>query len=836
MNPAVPQDSETRTSDSDRPLGFLHDRGVPAADPRALAALEFTAVLESVAGHASTPLGAERVKSLVPRSVPRGDAAGQAAIEAEHARAGAMRTVMGADEPWPSPAIPALSAAIARLSVPGSVWSASDLRDVITLLGTSRAQAAALAAADARGTDVGALMDLRGALVRDAPLEDRLDKIVDDAGAVRDAASPELRKLRRQLRGAEADLIKLLEKVMAKLESHHRVDDGSVTMRDGRWVIPVRREGRGAVGGIVHDTSATGATVFVEPPAAVEFGNRIRELEHQETREVERILAEATESLRPRAEALAAAFDALVELDSLAARARFAERYRCAPARFGSPRDGMVVNDGRHPLLVVQAPERVVPFTLALDPGERTLLVSGPNTGGKTVLLKAVALLSLMAQAGVPPTVAAGSVLPLYDRVFADIGDEQSIEASLSTFSGHVRNLIEIVEHATTESLVLADELGSGTDPNEGAALAAAILEALTARGTITVATTHLGALKELAHTTPGVVNASLHFDEVALAPTYRLQKGIPGRSYGLSIARRLRMPADILARAEERVPEAERDAAAMIEDLERRQRELDARERDALDREESYAARASRVTEREQRMRERERELEREAREASRRYVLDARKEIEAAIAAVRSAGAAGAEGLDLAATTARRAAEARLAADREALSALDAASAADIELPETDAGAPQVGDHVAVASFGARPARVLEVRGDALVVALGSVRTTVPLASARRVAKPRDDPGQVAVATGTHPELDAKHEVDLRGMRISEVDGALQAAVDAAILSDLPALRIIHGKGTGALRERVAELLADDKRVRGFRLGAWNEGGAGVTLAEFA
>src|SRR5581483_593195 len=343
---------------------------------------------------------------------------------------------------------------------------------------------------------------------------------------------------------------------------------------------------------------------FVEPPAAVEFGNRIRELEAAEQREVEHILATATENLRPRASALGAALDALVTLDSLVARARFALRYGCAPATAGAPSAGLDIVDGRHPLLLVQGRFDVVPFSLRLDPQERTLLVSGPNTGGKTVLLKALALLSLMMQAGVPPTVGAGSTIPLFDRVFADIGDEQSIEASLSTFSGHVRNVVEVVEQATAESLVLADELGSGTDPTEGAAIGGAVLEALTRRGTMTVATTHLGALKDLAHEVSGVVNASLQFDEGELAPTYRLEKGVPGRSYGIHIARRLRMPADIVARAEARVPAAERMAAALLDDLERRQRELAERERDAAERDARHAGRAARLAERERQVR----------------------------------------------------------------------------------------------------------------------------------------------------------------------------------------------------------------------------------------
>lgn len=828
MTPAGSQDPQTRTSDSDRAVGFCVGE---AADARTLAALQFGSVLDAVAGFASTTLGAAHVRALVPRRIAADDLDGRDAVGAEHARVAAARVLASADDPWPAQEIPDLAGAIERLAVAGSAWSPAELRGAITLLVASRVEAAAYRAAASKGLDVGAFAPLAGALASEPAAEQALDRVVDDGGEVRDGASPELRRIRKQLRGAESELIRLLEKLMGGLDAHHRVDDGSVTMRNGRWVIPVRREGRGAVGGIVHDSSATGATVFIEPPAAVEFGNRIRELEVSEMREVERILREATDGLRPHAGALAATLDALVEIDSCMARARFALRYGAVRAQFGIPSEGLAIVDGRHPLLAVQDPDAVVPFTLTLEPGERTLLVSGPNTGGKTVLLKGVALLSLLAQAGVPPTVGDGSTLPLYDHVFADIGDEQSIEASLSTFSGHVRNLIDIVAHATADSLVLVDELGSGTDPAEGAAIGAAILETLTRRGTMTVATTHLGALKDLAHEVEGVVNASLQFDEAVLAPTYRLLKGIPGRSYGIHIARRLRMPEEILVRAEARVPESERRAAALLDDLERRQRALDDRERDADDREQGYAERAARMAERERAVRDRERELEREARTASRRYVLDARREIEAAIAAVRAADA---EHVTGAVAAARRTAESLLAAGREAERALDAADARERIADGVPAGDVEVGDHVAVASLGGATARVLEVRGDSLVVMAGSVRSTVARSAVQAASRPRHAVREPVTVGGDQPELHAKPEVDLRGLRVGDLDRALMQALDDAVRADLPSLRVIHGKGTGALRERVAELLGGDPRVRSHRLGAWNEGGAGVTIAD--
>src|SRR5262249_17890116 len=322
---------------------------------------------------------------------------------------------------------------------------------------------------------------------------------------------------------------------------------------------PVRREARVIPGGIVHDTSASGATLFVEPPAAVEFGNRMRELESEEIAEADRILLDLTDERRPHRDERLATLAAMVELDSLYARGRYAMAYACAPATLVPSRNGFDIRNGRHPLLLAQGAD-VVPFDLAMDVAERTLLVSGPNTGGKTVLLKALGLISALSQAGIPAPVGLESRVPIFDDAFADVGDEQSIQASLSTFSAHLKNLAEILRRSTADSLVVIDELGSGTDPLEGAALGWAILEELTKRGTMTVATTHLGTLKELATQVSGVVNASLQFDAVALAPTYRLVKGVPGRSYGISIARRLELPDTVVTRAEERVPQQERD------------------------------------------------------------------------------------------------------------------------------------------------------------------------------------------------------------------------------------------------------------------------------------
>ncbi len=801
----------------------------------ALTVLEFSRVLDLVAGHASSAAGAARTRQLQPLLSER-------EVAGEHARVEAMRAMVGSEAGWNPEPIPDLAAALGRLRVEGTAWTALELRAAVTLLLSSRRALDALHDKTLADGVTAPLESLAASLVRDPETEREIDRVIKDDATVRDDASPLLRRVRKELRGAAADLVRMLERLMAKLEPHHRVEDASVTVRNGRYVIPVRREGRGAVGGIVHDMSSSGSTLFVEPPAAVEASNRMRELEAEELRETERILLEVTDRLRPHRDALVATLDALVTLDSLYARARYAIAYGCAPVVLALCGTGFSILDGRHPLLLARDRASVVPFALTMDRGEHTLLVSGPNTGGKTVLLKAIALLSLMAQSGIPAPVGLGSKIALFDRFFADIGDEQSIEASLSTFSAHLRNLTEIVRDATAQSLVLIDELGSGTDPVEGAALGGAIIETLTRRGTTSIATTHLGALKELAHEVPGVVNASLQFDAIALAPTFRLVKGVPGRSYGLSIARRLAMPEEVLRNAEARVPKGERDVAALLEDLEARQKAIEEREKAADAHHDATVARAERVDEREKVVREKERELERAARSDARRYLLDARHEIEKTIKELRAAGA---EQIETAAAAARRAAEQKAAEAGEALRALDEATAMEdgrskMEVARTETGRIEVGAPVVVASLGGKAGRVVELRGRDAVVAVGAMKLTVPLKTLKRVSKRALEAVtrlEIAVPLiGDQPDVEVKHEVDLRGMRVDEADIAVTQAVDAAVRADLGALRIIHGKGTGALRERVAELLSGDQRVRTFRMGAWNEGGAGVTIAELS
>lgn len=797
----------------------------------ALSVLEFPRVLDVVADRASSSLGATAVRALRPRT-------DREWLSAELSRVQAMRAVLSAEGGWTPEPIPDVRQALARLRLEGATLDGVQLSGIAQLLRSSRRTQSALRDPRRPAMATAYLLPFASRLIAAQRDEDAIERAIDGDGSVRDDASPALRRLRRELMGAQGELVRLLERIMSQLEPNHQVTDMSVTVRNGRYVIPVKSHARAALGGIVHDSSGTGATVFIEPPAAVEFGNRIRELEADEQREVERILRELSDNVRPLQPAMLEAFDALVELDVLYARGRYANEFACEPAELGEPSDGLQVRFGRHPLLLARnAP--VVPFDLVLLPDERTLLISGPNTGGKTVLLKALGLFCAMLQSGIPAPVGPESRLPIVDDCFADVGDEQSLEANLSTFSAHLVHQREILRRSSARSLVLIDELGSGTDPLEGAALGGAILEALTRRGTMTVATTHLGALKELAAEVTGVVNASLQFDAVQLAPTYRLLKGIPGRSYGLSIARRLGLPDDVLDRAAQRVPQVERDVHRLLADLESRDEMLAQREIQ-LDRLLTDAdLQTGALAARERTLREKERELERESRKAARAHLLEARQTVENVIAELKAKGASE---IDEAARAARRVVEQEAQGQgRELDRLLDEQRVKAIEASRARHGGadrlPEVGELVEASAFGNRVGTLIDVKNGLGTVAIGALKMSFPMATLRSTGK-KPERASVTVAISnpdedTGPAMGAG-EVDLRGMRVSEVDDFVSRAIDTAVRADLKELRIIHGKGTGALRERVTAMLRNESRVSAHRMGLWNEGGAGVTIAE--
>jgi DNA mismatch repair protein MutS2 len=744
--------------------------------PSVLETLEFPAALERVAAHAAGPLGAARVTRRSPAADPD-------AIRAALAQVAELAALLLTDDAIRAEPVPDIAAAVELLGVPGSALEGGALAQLGRALAAARVVAGDLArlAADAPRT---------AALRVDPPpkeLEQRLAASLDSDGQVQDGASRALARARRAVREARARLVHKLDALLAALDPTERAPDAAVTVREGRYVIPVRSTARARIGGIVHDESATRATVFLEPPEVIELGNALRAAEVEEQREVLQVLRDLTELLRPHRDAIAAAWEMCVAFDDLCARARYAvEVNGFAPAIGTGP---LEIRNGRHPLLL--GGEVVVPFDLVLAPDECTVLVSGPNTGGKTVLIKAVGLLALMAQSGIIPPIGPQSTLPVFTGVFADIGDRQSIAASLSTFSAHVAVLCDILERAGAGSLVLLDEIGSGTDPAEGGALATAVLQTLTRRRAVTLATTHLGALKQLAAETVGIVNASLQFDADTLTPTYRLLKGVPGRSYGLAIARRLGIAPVVLEIAERAVPRAERALDALLASVEARARELETKQQELAARDAALRidaaqidARGAELAAREQEVQARAQRLERDAREQTRAYLLEARKKVEEALGRARAA-------VDEATA-------------REARRLLEKAI-----------------DETAGETAGEKARE-----GWMSLDELKRVRNVPPSTHLHRPPPSSTTPA---------PAVSAATELSLIGLRVSAAEPLLVKALDDAILADLPSLRVVHGKGTGALRQLVHEVLAADPRVKRFSFAPPNQGGPGVTVVEF-
>jgi len=680
------------------------------------------------------------------------------------------------DESIRAEPVPDIAETLELLAVQGSALEAKPLAELKVALAAMRVTAADLkrleTAHDARRT---------GTLRTDPPpkeLETKLTQSISPDGEVLDGASKDLARARQRVREARKHVMDKLGTILGGLDQTERAPDAAVTIRNGRYVIPVRTTARSRVGGIVHDESATRSTVFVEPPEVIELGNELRAAEAAEMREVLRVLRELTDMLRPHRDAIAAAWEMCIAFDDLCARARYAVEVNGFVPEIGGH---LKVRGARHPLLLpdlistnMEMTKPVIPFDLELFPDEFTILVSGPNTGGKTVLIKAVGLLALLAQSGIIPPLGPHSSLPVFTSVFADIGDRQSIAASLSTFSAHVAVLREILDGAGAGSLVLLDEIGSGTDPAEGGALAAATLKTLTRRRAITLATTHLGALKQLAAETVGIVNASLQFDAETLTPTYRLLKGVPGRSYGLAIAKRLGIAPEVLAEAEKAVPDAERTLDRLLASVEARGREMDARAAELETRTAQLELERQNLQNLENLQMElelREKALDKDARERARAYLLEARKTVEAALAQARAA------------VTEATAKEARRIVEE-----------------------------------------AIEKTGDE---GQGKREGWVNLEDLRRRKNIPSSPRVNVETTAT-----AASEINLRGLTIDEAEPLLERALDDAILADLPALRVIHGKGTGVLRDFVQAALKHDTRVKRFGIMPTNPG---VTVAEF-
>ncbi len=709
----------------------------------------------------------------------------------------------------------------------GGVLGPEELLDVASTVRGARAWRRALGPLR---DETPTLLELADTYLDDHPgLVEDIQDAIGEGGEVLDSASPALGRIRTELRGAHDRLVTRLREIMAAPPFRDVVQDPVVTQRAGRYVIPIRAESRGQVPGIVHDQSASGATLFVEPLAAVEMGNRWRTLRLDEEREVERILRALSQEVGEQADQLTSSVEGLAQIDLIRAAAALAEQHRgTAPQLVGLPRPAgqavLKLVKARHPLLT----GAVVPISLELGAEFDVLLITGPNTGGKTVALKTAGLLSLMAQAGLFVPADEGSLVAVFERVQADIGDEQSLQQSLSTFSSHISRIVRMLRDADSCTLILLDELGAGTDPQEGAAIARALLDFLRERGAYVVATTHYPELKSYAEATPRVQNASVEFDIQTLSPTFRLMIGTPGRSNALAIAERLGMPREVLDTARAYVTPQARETEALLDEI-ARERTIaeDARARALKEAAEAATMKVrARTTLRD--AEKKHREVWEHAQAAADEELAELRREAHRVRLQLQSARERGPV------EPAREAIEAALS-----LPSFTVPPAPVVPQPEPETAQPatiQLGAEIVVPRLGL-PGRVLTIRDDTVEVEVLGRRVRMPLrelegasrptAAERRAAQPERLP-TIAIAT---PRGEVPFQLDLRGMRRDEALERLEQYLEDASLTGLSQARIVHGKGTGAIRQAVRETLRRSAHVSRFAPEPDASGGDGAT-----
>jgi DNA mismatch repair protein MutS2 len=782
---------------------------------KALHTLEYDKIVRRLAAVCATSIGKEHAERLRPsRDLREAQRLLRETDEASRATA-----IKGAA---PFGGITDVRPSLTRAKL-GGVLQPGELYDIAQLIAGIRRMKRYVAAV-AEEADIPLLEDLCEPLTDCKPLEDEIRRCVDDQGDVLDAASPELAAVRREIRVNEGRAREKLESMIRSSSVQKMLQEALITIRGDRYVIPVKQEYRGHFGGIVHDQSGSGATLFIEPEAVVQLNNKLRELKLAEQKEVERVLRKLSELAGQKADLLIGDAETLGLLDFIFAKAAMAATDFATLPNMND--EGRIdLRRARHPLI---DPKQVVPIDVELGSAYSAIIVTGPNTGGKTVSLKTVGLLSLMAMSGLFVTASEGSTLCVFDGIYADIGDEQSIEQNLSTFSSHMTNLISILSQVTSRSLVLLDELGAGTDPAEGSALAIAILEHLHRIGCRIVATTHYSELKAYAYNRQGIVNASMEFDAATLQPTYRLLVGVPGRSNAFAIAERLGLPRSIIEHARGEVSEDELKVDTMIASLEQDRRRAES-ERAAAERLRAEVEKLRQQIEDERRkFQEQKVKLLDEAREEARIAVAKARREAEEIIADLRRM--AQEEG---AAIKEHRLIEARRRLD----DAVPEAAARPRPSGGSAAAKIEPGDEVKVFSLGGQRGHVVELSGNGeALVQLGILKMKVALADLEPVKKPPSARPQVQTAPNVKRTRDEnlRTELDLRGATLDEALLEVDRFLDEAFLANLGQVYLIHGKGTGALRAGVQEFLRRHKHVKSYRLGNYGEGGAGVTVAE--
>ena len=787
---------------------------------KSIKTLELPAVLELLSRHAVS----DEAKARCLRLRPVTDAA---AVEHLLDETDAAKTRLGLHGSPSFAGVKDVSQALNRADH-GGVLNTRELLDVAGVLTAARRVSDYDAERQGEATAIDRLFS---ALHVNRYLEDRIRSAILDEETIADTASPELADIRRKMRAAATKGRQILQRIISSPSYAKVLQEALITQRDGRFVVPVKAEHKGDLPGLVHDISSTGATLFVEPMGVVQANNEYIELQAKEQKEIDRILAEFSAEAAAHREDIQWDYDTLVYLDLIFARGQLS--YKMNAVRPEVRRDGAIhLRKARHPLL---DPKTAVPIDIELGDTFDTLVITGPNTGGKTVTLKTLGLLTLMTQCGLHIPAADRSAVSVYERVLADIGDEQSIEQSLSTFSAHMVNIVEILKEADRHSLVLFDELGAGTDPVEGAALAIAVIQHVRRLGAKVAATTHYAELKTFAMTTAGVENASCEFDVETLAPTYRLLIGIPGKSNAFAISRRLGLPEDVIAAAQGQMSGESVRFEDILTQLEEKRQALEKREQEAdrlLRQREEDARRAREFRE----QMERAKDNARSRGEAEAKRILrDARTaadQVFQELSEMRKAQAKAERMLNE--NEARAALRRTLNEAEEAVSRRDAR-----QEPIPKPSRPiRAGDLVEIPGV-KTPAEVVSVGKDGtLQLKAGILKMKAKVDEVRLIEDDERAARKKAPAVTIRQNADralrasAARELDIRGMETLEAESVVENFISAAVMGKLETVTIIHGKGTGALRKAVHDILRRNKAVKSFRLGVYGEGESGVTV----
>ncbi|SEM36545.1 DNA mismatch repair protein MutS2 [Mesobacillus persicus] len=779
---------------------------------RVLKTLEFDKIRDQLLDHVSSSLGKEKARNLFPST----DFEEVLRLQEETDEAAKVLRLKGN---VPLGGIYDIRPHVKR-AVIGGMLSPQELIQTANTVHASR-QMKRFITDMAEETELPILSGFAEEIVVLAELEEGIKHAIDEGGEVLDSASDTLRTLRNQLRSREARVRERLESMIRSSNAQKMLSDAIITIRNDRFVIPVKQEYRGHYGGIIHDQSSSGQTLFIEPQTVVQLNNELQEIRIKEQQEIERILLELSLIVGENSEDLLTIVGILADLDFMFAKARYAHKIKASKPSVNN--NGIVkLSQARHPLI---AKEEVVPNTITLGEDYTTIVITGPNTGGKTVTLKTLGLCTLMAQSGLQIPALDGSEIAVFDAVYADIGDEQSIEQSLSTFSSHMVNIVDILKRVDFNSLVLFDELGAGTDPQEGAALAISILDEVYKRGARVIATTHYPELKAYGYNREGVVNASVEFDVESLSPTYKLLIGVPGRSNAFEISKRLGLSDSVIDTAKGYISADSNQVETMIASLETSKRIA---EREAEEANELLKAADKLHKDLQKQMvayYDRKDELVEKAKEKAAEIVEKARSEAEEVIS-------------DLRKLRLEKSAEVKEHELIDARKRLSEAAPERTVKKATKAKAPkhdfQPGDEVKVTTFGQKGHLIRQASDQEWEVQIGILKMKVKESDMEYIETPKQkEVRQVAMVKGRDTQVGL--ELDLRGERYEAALMRVEKYIDDALLAGYPRVSIIHGKGTGALMRGVQEYLKNHRSVKKSRFGEAGEGGTGVTIVEF-